>query len=152
MKKLALIVIGVIAIGLVSLIGLAMFHQKPFDQKPAEKSARSSEPVAAEEVNVFSPKPDAVIQSPVTIKGEARGSWYFEGIFPIFILDESGTIIGNGTAEAKGDSMTTEFVPFEATVEFAVPSSEIGSITLARDTPSGLPEDEAQIVVVPVSF
>src|SRR5689334_13769971 len=42
------------------------------------------------EVAVTAPALNAVIASPVTIEGQAAGSWYFEASFPVKILDGDG--------------------------------------------------------------
>lgn len=96
---------------------------------------------SADLIRVGTPTPGAVTGKPVTILGEARGSWYFEASFPIEIRDTAGTVIATGYAEAQSDWMTTEFVPFTATVN--VPSSFIGEavLTLMNDNPSGLAEN-----------
>jgi len=54
-------------------------------------------------------------------------------------------------AQAQGDWMTTEFVPFEAVLEFAVPQTEFGTLILEKDNPSGLPQN-ADSISIPVRF
>ena len=34
-----------------------------------------------------SPLPGAVLRSPLTIRGRAKGNWFFEGDFPLLLLD-----------------------------------------------------------------
>lgn len=96
-------------------------------------------------IRVTTPPPGAVTGKPVMVRGEARGSWYFEASFPIEIRDASSTVIATGHAEAQGDWMTSEFVPYIATV--TVPQSFIGEavLTLMNDNPSGLPENARSI-------
>jgi hypothetical protein len=56
------------------------------------------------------------------------------------------------TAQAQGDWMTEDFVPFTATLTFpAQPAGSLGKIVLKRDNPSGEPQNDASIVV-PVQF
>ncbi len=97
---------------------------------------------------------DRVITSPVTIIGDARGTWFFEASFPITIVDWNGLIIGQGIAHAQSDWMTEEFVPFTATVEFTVATDtpyRRGAIILKKDNPSGLPEHD-DALEIPVKF
>lgn len=108
-------------------------------------------PVANENMRVILPHPNDVIKSPVTIQGEAKGTWYFEGSFPIAIMGENGMLLGRGTAEARGNWMTTEFVPFEATIDFTMSPTATGSVILFKDNPSGLPENDARIMI-PIRF
>lgn len=108
-------------------------------------------PVVSTDIRVISPHPNDVIKSPVKIQGEAKGTWYSEGSFPVSIVSENGAVLGRGIAEANGDWMTTEFVPFEVTIDFIVSSDTFGSIVLSKDNPSGLPENDARILI-PIRF
>jgi hypothetical protein len=47
--------------------------------------------------------------------------------------------------------MTPAFVPFEATLSFTPPASRTGTLILAKDNPSGLPEHAAELRI-PVRF
>ena len=103
-------------------------------------------------LRVTSPLEDSVITSPLTITGEAPGTWYFEASFPIVIVDWDGLIIAQGHAEAQADWMTEAFVPFVGTVEFVKPAyGENGMLILQRDNPSGLPQND-DAVEIPIRF
>jgi hypothetical protein len=106
----------------------------------------------ADVIRVQSPSPNQAIKSPVTVTGQARGSWYFEGSFPVILVDWDGRIIAEAVATADGEWMTEEFVPFRATLEFETPEyGERGTLILRKDNPSGRPElDDA--LEVPVRF
>ena len=93
---------------------------------------------------------DDVIESPLVIEGEARGPWYFEATFPVILTNWDGLIIAEGYAEATGDWMTEEFVPFTATLEYTSPYTagdpdfmKRGSLILQKANASGLPEHDA---------
>jgi len=105
-------------------------------------------------IRVFSPQTNATVTNPIIINGEARGYWFFEASFPIYVVDWNGLIIGEGYAEAKGDWMTEEFVPFRAVVQYDLPSDtpyKRGALILKKDNPSGLPEyDDA--LEMPILF
>lgn len=102
-------------------------------------------------IRVDQPRPNTVIASPVTIRGEARGSWFFEASFPVQIIDENGVVIAEHYATAGGDWMTTDFVPFEATVTFAKPASIRGELVLKKDNPSDLRELDDELRI-PIAF
>lgn len=103
-------------------------------------------------VYVSSPNLEKPITSPMTIKGEALGTWFFEASFPVFLVNWDGLIIAQGVAQAKGDWMTTDYVPFEVTLTFDVPSyGDNGALILKKDNPSGLPENDGA-VELPVKF
>ena len=116
----------------------------------------TSSTTSSDLIRVVSPQSGATISSPVTITGEARGTWYFEASFPIVIVDWDGKIIGTGHAQANGDWMTTEFVPFTATVTFdkpadAGPQSVRGAIILHNDNESGQ-ASTSKSIEIPVVF
>lgn len=109
-------------------------------------------PEKADIIYITSPLQNQVVQSPLVISGEARGNWFFEASFPVIIADKDGLIIAEGVAHAKSDWMTTNFVPFEATLTFSVGKASygnIGTLILRKDNPSGLAElDDALEVPV----
>ncbi len=101
---------------------------------------------------IASPTKDQKISSPMTVAGTARGSWYFEASFPVEVRNASGTVIGQGVAQAQGDWMTTSFVPFKGLITYtAQPSGSHGSVVFKKDNPSGDPARDMQ-VSIPVTF
>lgn len=93
----------------------------------------------------------ATVSSPLIVAGEAR-LWYFEGSFPIKLVDARGRAIVETYASADGDWMTEDWVPFTAEVVFAAqPAGSTGKLILMKDNPSGLPENDDQ-VEIPVKF
>lgn len=113
-------------------------------ENPAS-SEKSEAPKASyrDLIRVETPLPESNISSPLLIRGEARGSWYFEARFPVVLTDWDGRIIAQGIAEAHGDWMTTEYVPFTALLQFTPDTrvSERGSLILEKSNPSGLSEN-----------
>lgn len=105
-------------------------------------------------IRLTTPMPGTLVHSPLTITGEARGTWYFEASFPISVVDWDGKIIGTDIAQAQGDWMTENFVPFTATVSFTVPTDtpyRRGALILKKDNPSGLPQND-DALEIPVTF
>jgi len=100
---------------------------------------------------VDTPQPNETVQSPLEIKGEARGYWFFEADFPVKLYDENGRLLGIAIARTLSEWMTEDFVPFEAVLEFEVPETDKGILILEKDNPSGLPEN-ADELRVPVRF
>jgi hypothetical protein len=97
------------------------------------------------------PLSGAKVGSPLVVQGRARGGWYFEASFPVKIYDASGKLLGSTPAQAQGDWMTSEYVPFKATLTFSKPTTATGRIVLEKDNPSGLPEN-ANELSIPVTF
>jgi hypothetical protein len=102
-------------------------------------------------VRLTTPRPNDEIVTPLVVTGEARGNWYFEASFPVRLLDGNGKEIAATPAQAKGDWMTTNFVPFRAELTFIAPSTKEGTLVLQKDNPSGLPEN-ADEVKIPIRF
>lgn len=102
---------------------------------------------------VSAPAADALVSSPLTVSGKARGYWYFEASFPLEVTDSSGKVLAQSHAEAQGDWMTEEYVPFKGTLTFTKPNMGDGKgfIIFRKDNPSGLPENEAS-VSIPIRF
>lgn len=104
-----------------------------------------------EEIQIIKPRPNQKIQSPLIIKGQARGSWYFEGVFPITLEDENGNLMSQVSAQSEGEWTTEHFVPFTAVLEFTLPQTRKGKLILRADNPSGLPEKNDELWL-PVQF
>ena len=106
-------------------------------------------------IRVATPRPNTTVASPLTVRGMARGNWFFEARFPVKLLNNLGKDIARGIAQANPpageDWMTTEFIPFEATLTFIAPISGSGTLVLEKDNPSGLPE-HADELRIPVTF
>ena len=103
-------------------------------------------------VIVYEPQPLSTVVSPVTVRGEAIGNWYFEASFPMRIEDANGNELGTAVAQAQGEWMTEEFVSFRAELNFATPlDSDTGTLVLEKDNPSGLPENEDELHI-PIKF
>lgn len=96
-----------------------------------------------DKIHVFTPSAGETLSTPFEITGEAVGSWYFEGFFPITIVTSDNTEIYSGAVQAKGEWMTEDFVPFSLTVEdLDDNAAETGKIIFQKDNPSGLPEND----------
>ncbi len=109
------------------------------------------------------PRPDQEIESPLKVEGEARGTWFFEGDFPVVLTNWDGLIIAERYATAQGDWMTEDFVEFECELEFERPELYLdlefekpefydrGFLILRKDNPSGLPEND-DALEIPIFF
>jgi hypothetical protein len=102
-------------------------------------------------IRIDNPRPGTKVESPLKVSGQARGYWFFEASFPVSLVDANGDEIGVGIAQAKGDWMTEQFVPFTATLKFTKPTTKYGTLVLKKDNPSGMPENDDQLRV-PVTF
>lgn len=131
------------------------FAACPAEPVPDDVQAQIDE--QADMITVTLPPAGSYVASPLQISGEARGTWYFEGDFPVLLTDWNGVIIAEHFATAQGEWMTEEFVPFTAELEFESPyqpgfdASKRGWLILQRDNPKGDPALDAA-VEIPVWF
>lgn len=139
-------------------------HGQPSGPKPTEPCGKIIEelvntpqvnaPVVQpsnDKIKVSRPLSNDLVSSPLEIAGEARGYWYFEASFPVKLLGANDKVIASGIAQAQGDWMTENFVPFKATLSFTQPEELMGFLVLEKDNPSGLPEN-ADEIKIPVRF
>ena len=146
MKKLLLIILPI-------LIIVAAFLAVKNKNIPSDQVSPSPSVTAgmSDLIQVDEPTPNQSVKSPLIVTGKARGSWYFEASFPVQIYDADGTQLAAIPAQAQGDWMTEDFVPFKATVEFKKPITATGTLVLKKDNPSGLPEHDAELRI-PINF
>ena len=149
MQKKATLIIVILAL---AVVGAFYWYEDEIKGYPPPWQDVAQQKVGL--IRLKTPLPNDIISSPLTITGEARGYWYFEASFPIFLVDWDGKIIAQGIAQAKDNWMTEEFVPFEATLTFAPDPnaySNRGALILKKDNPSGLPEHD-DALEIPVLF
>jgi len=142
MKRYILIIFIIAIAGAVYYLALNSEPQIGDDQLTHIKSKTNL-------IVVDAPKPGEVITSPLTVRGKARGTWFFEGDFPLILTDWDGLIIAEHYATAKGEWMTEEFVQFEGTIEFNTPEfGETGTLIFQKDNASGLPQHDDALEIL----
>ncbi|MES2223909.1 MAG: Gmad2 immunoglobulin-like domain-containing protein [Patescibacteria group bacterium] len=89
---------------------------------------------------------NALIESPIEITGHAPGGFFFEGSFPVKLLDSKGKVIGEAPAKVAGDWMTDKPVPFSVTLSYIEPTvASTGTLVFHNDNPSGLPQNDKEL-------
>jgi hypothetical protein len=104
----------------------------------------------ADLIRVDYPRPNQVFSDlKIAIAGQARGTWFFEGSFPIEIksLDNSVTY-ADGFATAQGEWMTEDFVAFNSEIEIShISYRGKVNLILKKDNPSDMREFDDQLVI-----
>jgi hypothetical protein len=140
MKKTIYYIFGILVL---LLIAFAIAGFIKFNFTDSDNIVLESETEVNENIHLSNPIANTIITSPLVIKGEARGTWFFEASFPVILTNWDGLIIAEGIATAEGEWMTTDFVPFIATLNFTKPDyGNNGFLILKKDNPSGLPEHD----------
>lgn len=118
-------------------------------------NANNAEVINNPEVVIEAPVAGGLITSPLTVTGQAKGNWFFEASLPVRLLDVSGQAIAAVPGQVSppgGEWMTDKMVPFKAVLTFTAPTDVIsGYLVVAKDNPSGLPQNDAS-VRIPVRF
>lgn len=127
-----------------------------FLMNPSGGSTESTDvriPETSPDIRVIFPVASQLVMNPLMIKGEAKGTWYFEGSFEAKLVDNASHLIVSGPiTNAPGTEwMTEDFVPFEGSLTFTKPSASSGYLILSKNNPSGLPENDESIMI-PVKF
>lgn len=115
------------------------------EQKPIVTDIYQS--VKLVDIQVFSPKSDDTVASPLAIVGRVPGNWSFEANFPVILQDSEGNIIAQGPAQVLGDWMTEDMVPFSAVLTWTSTERGDGTLILQKSNPSGLPENDDSVSI-----
>lgn len=147
MKKIISIIIVIVILAL----AIAVWQSKSA-RAPEETPYLGNALEKSDLIILSTPRPNDVIKSPLIIKGQARGNWFFEASFPVTLLDSEGNVLVEYYATAQDEWMTPEFVPFETVLVFENPeSAQSGTLILKKDNASGLPEHDDSLIV-PIRF
>lgn len=151
MSRTSAIVIAILALALAA--GIAWYRDWFYVStavpapEPVSQSEMGAE--ATSSVVVKQPLAGSTIADPFQISGKARGTWFFEASFPVQLRDADGNVLGRSVAQAQGEWMTADFVPFTAQMKIDTPYHGPATLILMKDNPSGLPEND-DAVEVPV--
>jgi hypothetical protein len=155
MKKWWVIVSALFIVIVIGILVLFFIPAPKVVQAPTPTNTATTTPAASLDdlITVTSPLPNSTLSSTtITITGKARGNWYFEASAPVELKDASGTVIAQSHIEATSDWMTTDFVPFSATLSFPTqPAGSTGTLVLKNDNPSGDPAKQQELDI-PVKF
>lgn len=85
------------------------------------------------------------------INGTITGVWFFEGSFPIDLVDDDGNLIVNAIAMTEEDWMTEEQVPFESLINCGSDCPSKGFLILTKNDPSD-ETNSSDTISIPVRF
>ncbi len=150
------VIIAVIALLLILFLISFNFSQKTYDQQlntfnqeedlfkgSVSKDKEIQTPSITDSIKITNIEPNQAVSSPIKITGQARGTWFFEGSFPVKLISESGEQLATGTAQAEGDWMTENFVNFNVNLTYGATTSTKAILIFEKDNPSGLLANEA---------
>lgn len=150
MKKPWLIVL-LVFLAVAALFAASHLRTERKSSTRTSDSASRSSTECGHDVIIAVPQPDQLVSSPLTVRGQAQGSWFFEGRARLALLDDRENEIASGSARAIGDWQTSELVDFDGEITFSVESPGAGTLLFENDNPSGLPE-QRRACRIPVRF
>lgn len=121
------------------LAGCSFAPSKP--DRPTEPGEASPHP----DVRIDAPAVGAEVAPVFTVRGAARGTWFFEAVLPMKVEDESGEVLLNTFFMTADNWMTTDFVDFEKTLTVPVDTRTDAVLVIMKDNPSGLPEHDDEV-------
>lgn len=124
---------------------------QPQEDPELSSGEQSGERLLNDLIQVETPQAGDTIETQQHIKGKARGMWFFEGDFPIYLVNEEGEELAVAIAVGEGDWMTTEWVGFTATLDYESDESGEGWLIFKKDNPSDKRELDRDLRI-PVSF
>ncbi|HEX7724780.1 MAG TPA: Gmad2 immunoglobulin-like domain-containing protein [Candidatus Paceibacterota bacterium] len=101
------------------------------------------------EIIVENPPKNTTATSPMSVSGQAKGSWFSEATMPIFLTDAKGKVLAQGTVRAQSDWMTDAMVPFLGQLTFPrQPTGSTGAFVIRNDNPSGIAANQKQVEIL----
>lgn len=120
-------------------------NTKQEDKKVVTRSAKGIE------YKMVTPLPNANVDCTFDIEGEVSGSWFFEGVFPIKLVNSTGSEIMTVQARAVEDAYTDELVKFTAEITCTESCNGDAKLVFLKDNPSGEAVNDDSFEI-PISF
>lgn len=144
------LIIVVLALAIIGGLAFVVLTANPTVTEAPPVPIVTTDPPPTEPL-VSYPQPNQVVASPLEVIGQAPGSWFFEASFPVSLLDGNGQVLASSFAQTEQDWMTVKLLDFKSTLTFASSTTATGTLLLANDNPSGLPENSKQLAI-PIRF
>ena len=83
------------------------------------------------------------------VKGKVSGEWFFEGNFPVRVLNEQGEIVKFISVTTQDDWMTSDLISFSFKLDTQLEEESIVVLRFEKSNPSGLEENDdfAQVTI-----
>jgi hypothetical protein len=100
-----------------------------------------------EEMYLDNISPNDFVEMGSEINGRITGTWYFEGEFPIRVMDSNGEILDTLIAVAQEEWMTEDLVPFSFVLDVNIQADRDVILRFERNNPTGLEEHDDSLEV-----
>ncbi len=134
---------------LVIILTNTMFRANKSQEHPVSMTGAQIReiPKVSSDIRIVVPTENQIVGQSIEVKGEARGTWFFEAAASIYVFHEDGRLLGEGIAFTTGDWMTEDFVPFKGEVILHDAPQGKGRVVFSNANPSGLGEYDRSVEV-----
>lgn len=139
MKKVFLIISIIVVIAII-IVSFILLWPKKQEKLPLDTEIG---------IEVFLPKIDEEIFTPLEIKGTVKGNGWigFEGqVGTVKLLDSEGNKLAEGILKATTDWMQSS-IRFETTLDFISLNIDTGTLVFHNENPSGLPQNNREFIL-----
>jgi hypothetical protein len=115
-----------------------------------ENKKESGEEVLSEKGNKLvldSLKDGDTVDEGFEVKGSVSGSWFFEGSFPVRVLNMQGEIVKSIPVTTQDDWMTEDLVSFSFKLDTQFKGESIVVLRFEKSNPSGLEENDDSVQI-----
>lgn len=177
MKKILIIVMIILLVIAAGLFGYIMYQKSQVPQKiltfedcqkagylvvdtrPRECHTKKGEIYIEEDnhilladyIEVTTPEPYAIIESPFKIEGKAHGTWFLNNAILVKVLDDNKKILATKSVYALDDTSANRLIPFVAAIEFPTPQTYRGQILVEKTSTVDNPGKNGPLVI-PIKF
>ncbi len=141
-----IMILGIVIIAFVSASVYAYFHFF-VGGSPSNMSSASGVSGDVADFVSLSIAPGSIITDVVTITGEIKGVYFFEGKAQGLLLDENKKVLDTFSLDATSNWLTADAVSFKTTVDTTSALPGPGYLRFKNDNPSGDPEKDKYIDV-----
>ncbi len=141
---LAIIILAIFVSGVFFIFVNELFGDDAWNHKTDPKYQITYINATSDNIKVDFPPVDAVVGKEFSVIGQA-GGWYFEGSFPVQVLEKNGNVLTTRIAQAQGDWMTSNLVPFKADIIISSSYKGPATLVLKKDNPSDMRQYDASI-------
>ncbi len=134
--SIIIIIIAIVLFGLIISYPAPSSEQLSFEENVSQNNQLETFPVNPETFTV-SVNQNETVNAEQVINGSVPGFWFFEGSFPVDLVDANNVVFATVLATSSEDWMTSNIIPFTITLPETLSYTGPGKIVFTRDDPSG---------------
>ena len=82
------------------------------------------------------------VKTGTEIRGSVAGNWYWEGVFPVLVIDREGNQLATLMAQAQTDTYTSDIISFAFPLDVEVEEDSVVILKFEKSNPSSLEEND----------